>query len=114
MLAHRRSSTASAAVFAIVSFFGACSNVPPATWPAFAEHHVAAEFVVPADGLLPMPLTSWSLVVRELTAEPAPHGERFEGGRRWFVYPAGTSVRRLKLPSAFRRHSLRGAAFPPP
>jgi hypothetical protein len=71
----------------------ACSTLPPASYPEFADHLVAAEFVVPEGGLLQLPVTTTDLVVLELTATPPPERERFgRGGERWLVYPAGTHV----------------------
>jgi hypothetical protein len=90
---HRISENVARIVCAAVLWLGACSNIPPAEFPAFTERAVAAEFVVPADGRLMMPHSSWLLVVQELEADPAPQAERFDGGTRWFVYPAGTAVR---------------------
>jgi hypothetical protein len=75
-----------------MAWLAACSNVPRASFPPYAERAIAAEFVVPADGLLPMPRSSWSLVVHELQADPPPLEERFAEGSRWFVYPAGAAV----------------------
>lgn len=72
----------------------ACSVVPPASYPAFAEHAVQAEFVVPATGLLRLPATTADLVVFELGATPPPVRELFGAdGERWYVYAAGTQVR---------------------
>ncbi len=72
----------------------ACSTVPVAGYPPFGEHHVAAEFVVPADGRLRVPASSASVLVQELRCEPRPRGEQFgAGGERWLLYPAGTAVR---------------------
>lgn len=74
-------------------WLGACSALPPASYPAFAEHSLAADFVVPADGLLRLPASTGDLVVHRLTATPPPQRERFgSAGERWFVYPAGTHV----------------------
>jgi hypothetical protein len=71
----------------------ACSALPPAHYPAFADHLFAADFVVPEGGHLSLPVTTTDLVVHELTATPAPQSEQFgSGGERWFVYPAGAEV----------------------
>ena len=75
------------------ALLAACSALPPATFPEFQDHHVAAEFVVPPDGCLHLPATTRALVVRELALEPLPMREQFAAGSRWFVYPAGTAVR---------------------
>ena len=77
----------------LLAALGACSTLPPATFPEFEDHHVAAEFVVSRDGRLLLPSTTRWLVVRELTLDPQPERERFDGGHRWFEYPAGTAVR---------------------
>ena len=90
---HRSSENVARLVCAAALWLAACSNIPRAGFPAFTECSVAAEFVVPADGRLRMPHSSWLLVVQELEANPAPQAERFDGGSRWFVYPAGTAVR---------------------
>lgn len=72
----------------------ACSTLPPASYPPFAEHRVAADFVVPASGLLRLPATTRDLIVQELDAEPRPQREQFgQDGERFLVYPAGTAVR---------------------
>ncbi len=72
----------------------ACSVLPPASYPEFAEHRFDAAFVVPDDGLLRLPATTTDLVVHELTATPPPQRELFgSGGERWLVYAAGTHVR---------------------
>jgi hypothetical protein len=71
----------------------ACSTLPEASYPPFAEHLVAADFVVPASGLLRVPATTRDLVVQELAAQPQPQREQFGGdGERWLCYPAGTAV----------------------
>ncbi|MBL8727791.1 MAG: hypothetical protein JNM25_05130 [Planctomycetes bacterium] len=72
----------------------ACSALPPAHYPTFADHRFAADFVVPEGGRLSVPATTTDLVVQELTATPPPQRELFgRDGERWFVYPAGAEVR---------------------
>ncbi|MBL9079997.1 MAG: hypothetical protein JNL08_21070 [Planctomycetes bacterium] len=72
----------------------ACSTLPEARFPAFREHVVAAEFVVPGDGRLPLPATTAALIVHDLGAVPPPTAERFgPAGERWLLYEPGTRVR---------------------
>ena len=83
-----------------------------ASFPEFAEHHVAADFVVPAEGRLRLPVSTRSLVVQELGLEPAPQREQFDGnGARWLLYPAGTQVR---VRCRFRAYAEPGQHAPDP
>lgn len=96
MLARRNHRThAAPRVGALASLLalGGCSSMPEAGYPPFVDHHVAADFVVPAAGRLHLPMTTRDLVVHELELEPAPLRERFAPGERWFEYPPGASVR---------------------
>jgi len=100
MLARRESRTprssprAARAAVAAAVLLASCSVLPDASYPPFHDHHLAADFVVPADGRLRMPSSSPSLTIRELHFEPAPQGERFgRGGERWLLYAPGTAVR---------------------
>ncbi len=70
----------------------ACSVVPPASFPPHADHHVAADFVVPAAGRLLLPASTRELVVRELAVDPPPSAESFDANGRWFLFPPGTAV----------------------
>lgn len=80
-------------LLAATLLLAACSTLPPAAYPEFADHLVAARFVVPEGGLLRLPVSGTDLVVQELTATPPPQRELFgHDGERWFVYPAGTHV----------------------
>ncbi|MEO6594479.1 MAG: hypothetical protein ABIP94_06980 [Planctomycetota bacterium] len=89
---------------------GACSTVPEATFPAFAEHNVTAEYLVSEDGRLRVPASTQQLVVHALVAEPQPEREQFgANGERWFVYPAGTSVR---VHCLFRAYAVPGGRIP--
>ena len=88
MLRHLRARAAAAALL-----LAACSTLPPAALPPHRDHHVAAEFVVPDDGRLPLPPSSPTLSMRELQLDPPPLAERFANARRWFVYAPGTHVR---------------------
>ncbi|MBX3462998.1 MAG: hypothetical protein KF830_07495 [Planctomycetes bacterium] len=90
----------------------ACSVVPPASYPAFAEHAVQAEFVVPATGMLRLPATTADLVVFELGATPAPERELFGAdGERWYVYAAGT---RVQVQCRLRSYATGGDRPPEP
>lgn len=95
MLAHgKRPTHAAPFVQALwVALLCGCSTMPGGSFPAFTDHHVAADFVVPPEGRLHLPATTRDLVVRELELEPAPVREAFAPGDRWFEYPAGTAVR---------------------
>jgi hypothetical protein len=99
---------AAACAVAAAATLAACSVLPPASYPAFVDHAVAAEFVVPDGGRLRLPATTADLVVLELRAAPPPQRELFgRDGERWFVYPAGTSVR---VCCRFRSYAAAGAA----
>jgi hypothetical protein len=85
----------------------ACSTLPEPARPAFADHHVAADFVVPDSGRLELPTSSDALLVRELVLEPAPLAEQFRDERRWFTYAPGT---RVVVRARFRSYALAGAS----
>ncbi|MCB9884805.1 MAG: hypothetical protein H6838_04895 [Planctomycetes bacterium] len=71
----------------------ACSTVPEASYPPFADHDLRAEFVVPASGEFLFPASDARRVVQQLQLLPPPRGERFgAAGERWLLYPAGTKV----------------------
>lgn len=90
----------------------ACSTLPEAGYPPFAEHRVVADFVVGAEGLLPVPTSHRALVVHELGAAPAPAAERFgQRGERYFVYPPGTTV---QLHCRFRAYADGSGTVPSP
>jgi hypothetical protein len=73
---------------------GACSSLPEAGYPPFAEHTVVADFVVGDAGLLPVPSSHSALVVHELGTAPAATAERFgPRGERFLVFAPGTAVR---------------------
>lgn len=89
-----------------------CSTLPDSRFPDFAEHHVAAEFVVPAAGRLRLPSSTRSLVVQELSLDPTPEAEMFDAqGERWLVYPAGTAVH---VRCRFRAYAQNGGRVPSP
>ena len=89
-----------------------CSTLPDSRFPDFAEHHVAADFVVPAAGRLRLPSSTRSLVVQELSLDPTPEAELFDAqGERWLVYPAGTAVR---VRCRFRAYAPNGGKVPGP
>ncbi len=93
-------------VVAALSALAACSTLPPASQPAHLDHHVAAAFVVPANGRLVLPASSERVVVRELHLEPAPLAEHFRDTVRWFDYAPGTHV---MVHGRFRTWSADGA-----
>lgn len=71
----------------------ACSALPPAAYPPFAEHLIAADFVVPPQGRLSLPTTTPELVLLDLGAVPPPEAEVWgPDGERWLVYEPGTEV----------------------
>ena len=89
-----------------------CSTLPDSRFPDFEEHHVAAEFLVPAAGRLRLPSSTRSLVVQELLLDPTPRAEMFDAhGERWLVYPAGTAVH---VRCRFRAYSHDGGRVPSP
>ena len=89
-----------------------CSTLPDSRFPDFAEHHVAAKFVVPAAGRLRLPSSTRSLVVQELSLDPTPQAEMFDAhGERWLVYPAGTAVH---VRCRFRAYAHDGGKVPSP
>jgi hypothetical protein len=89
-----------------------CSTLPDSRFPDFAEHHVAAEFLVPAAGRLRLPASTRSLVVQELSLDPTPQAEMFDAhGERWLVYPAGTAVH---VRCRFRAYATNGGKVPSP
>lgn len=80
-------------LLAAALLLAACSTLPPAAYPEFADHLIAAQFVVPEGGRLRVPVSTTDLVVQELIATPPPQREQFgHDGERWFVYPAGAHV----------------------
>lgn len=86
----------------------ACSALPPARYPAFAERLIAADFVVPPAGRLPVPTTTPDLVLLDLGAVPPPEAELWgPDGERWLVYPPGTEVR---LRCRYRSYAPPGGA----
>lgn len=91
---------------ATLAALAACSTLPEPTQPPFADHRVAAEFVVPESGRLELPMSSDALLVRELALEPAPLAERFRDDRRWFTYAPGT---RVVVRASFRTYALAGS-----
>ncbi len=90
---HRPRAGKRATVPVLLIALAACSTVPPAWYPEFVDHELAAEFVVADDGRLPLPSTTRALVVRTLELDPAPSAELFDGSDRWFAYSPGTAVR---------------------
>ena len=66
--------------------------LPTASTGYFADHHVRAEFVVPADGRLALPTSGASLLVHGLELAPPPLAEEFANAQRWFVYAPGARV----------------------
>jgi hypothetical protein len=102
--------SARAAMSVLIGALAACSSLPEPGFPAFADHHVDAEFVVPAEGRLRLPATTRALVVHELGLHPAPLQEQFDAaGGRWLVYPAGTNVH---VRCRFRAYAGAGGSVP--
>lgn len=90
----------------------ACSTVPEASYPPFADHDVRAEFVVPASGELPFPASDARRIVQELELQPPPQAERFgTAGERWLLYPAGT---RVQVHARLRAFAGGDGKVPPP
>ena len=71
---------------------GGCSQLPIEPATGHCDHDVVAEFVVPADGRLAVPSSGARLRIDALELSPAPVGERFDDGGRWFPYAPGTRV----------------------
>ena len=95
----------------LLTVAGACSTLPPAHYPAFADHDVVAWFVVPADGQLPLPQSRPDLVLQALHVHPAPHAETFPAdGTRRFTYAPGT---RVQVHCRCRVYGRDGAPPPP-
>jgi hypothetical protein len=66
--------------------------------PAFADHAIAAEFVVPANGRLRVPVSDAEVVLHELSISPTPLREVFDGENRSFLFePGSVVVLRTKL-----------------
>jgi hypothetical protein len=70
----------------------ACSTLPDSERPSHQDYTFHASYVVGSDGRLVFPSTTRSLVIRQIQLTPKPLSEQFELNRRWFVYPAGTTV----------------------
>lgn len=82
----------------------ACSLLPPTGTPPHADWSFRAGYVIDQTGRLPFPVTTRELVVRDLQLDPAPLGEGFADGARWFVYPAGTAVDVHGVLRIYQRH----------
>ena len=90
----------------------ACSTVPEASYPPFADHDVRAEFVVPASGEFPFPASDARRIVQQLELLPPPLAERFgAAGERWLLYPAGTKV---QVRARMRTFAGEGGSLPTP
>ena len=89
----------------------ACSTLPVASRPPFADHHVRAEFVVPEHGRLALPESRDDLVLRELSLVPPPLGEQFAHAQRCFLYAPGT---RVQVEARFRVYGTDGHPPAPP
>ena len=72
--------------------FSACSTLPDSVLPAHQDHNFHASYVIGSDGRLVFPSTTRSLVIHKFLLSPKPLSEQFGSERRWFVYPAGTTV----------------------
>lgn len=88
----RARAAATFATFTTLAALAACSVLPEPTQPPFADHCVAADFVVPDTGRLALPTSSDALLVHEFVLDPPPLAEQFRDERRWFTYAPGTRV----------------------
>lgn len=70
----------------------ACSTLPDSELPAHQDHNFHASYVIGSNGRLVFPSTTRNLVIRKFQLSPNPLSEQFGSDRRWFVYPAGTTV----------------------
>lgn len=89
-----------------LAWLPACSTLPEPTRPAHLDHHVAADYVVPSNGRLVLPVSSPGLLVLEFTLQPPPQGEQFHDATRWFTFPPGTHV---QVQGRFRTWAAPGA-----
>ena len=79
-----------AAAFAVLT---ACSALPEASLPPFADHRVDAEYIVPASGRLRVPSSGSELLVHELAWSPTPLREVVvDGTDRYFLFEPGQMV----------------------
>jgi hypothetical protein len=76
----------------LTTLFGACSTLPDSVLPKHQDHTFHASYVIGGDGRLVFPSTTRDLVIRQIRLTPKPLSEQFESERRWFNYPAGTTV----------------------
>ena len=90
-----------------IAAMAACSHLPIEAAHGHRDHEIVAEFVVPADGRLGLPTSDRSLRIDALELSPAPTGERFDAGGRWFPYAPGT---RVAVRMRFRAFAGDGAA----
>jgi hypothetical protein len=90
-----------------------CAVLPDHFYPPFRDHHLIAQYIVPASGRIQIPATSKDLVVLLLQLDPRPNGESFDSdGTRWGHYERGTEV---GLRGSFRAYSAKaGTALTPP
>lgn len=88
------------------SCLAACSTLPEPSLPAYRDHDVAAEYVVPANGRLPLPTSDSELLVQEFSLQPPPLAEHFRDTARWFTYAPGT---RVSVRGRFRTYAAPGA-----
>lgn len=76
----------------LLSAITACSTVPVARPPRADARSVEADFWTPPDGRIPVPSSSPTLVVFELSAEPPARGEEFRDGQRYLRVEPGIAV----------------------
>lgn len=70
-----------------------CATLPEPSYPPHRDAQLAARCRVPASGRLQVPATTADIVVRTLTAEPPPAGERYlPDGARCLLYRPGAEV----------------------
>lgn len=81
---------------------GGCSTVPAASYPPFAEHHVAAsyQFAPGGEHRAAVPASDAGLLVQELSSEPPAVGEQWEAGQRYLLAPPG--CRRFEVRCRYR------------
>jgi hypothetical protein len=76
----------------LATLTSACSTLPDSVLPEHQDHTFHASYVIGSDGRLVFPSTTRNLIIRQIHLTPKPLSEQFELQRRWFVYPAGTTV----------------------
>jgi len=88
--AHPCSKPSARAAFLTATLLGgACSVFPTASKPASVVEAVRVEYAFASDAprTIEVPASGTDVTVLELVVEPAPRGERFEGGHRILLLP---------------------------